>query len=308
MKIPKSAYFLIAVLAGACWGTHGTFASLLGQYGISDNAVALLCPLFYATFFLILVAKDDIRKVKFPRHLLPVLIFYGAVSAVYNFAIIKAYWHIPVGIVHTIVFCNLFLLMIFSRILFKTPLTKQKAFFAALAVLGVAMLLNVFDTEVSWSALGIFCTLLSMAAWAGMVITEKYLLIKGADGNALVMYNGYFAAIFIACVANPVTAVTEVAHAVSVSGGMVLLPLLGYAVITSFGSYYCYLVAIRKMEPTLVQLGYVADPLVATVLGVIIFGQILLPIQYAGLVLILAVVIAVQLLEFRSEKAGNNVS
>ena len=308
MKIPKSAYFLVAVLAGTCWGTHGTFASLLGQYGISDNTVALLCPLFYATFFLILVLKDDIKKLRFPRGLMPILVLYGLESAVYNFAIIKAYWNIPVGIFHTIVFCNLFLLMIFSRIFFKTPLTKEKAIFAALAVLGVAMLLNVFDTEVSWSALGIFCTLISMVSWAATVITEKYLLNKGADGNALILYNGYFAVIFIAFIANPVTAVNEVVASVSASGGMSLLPLLAYALITSFGSYYLYLVALRKMEPTLVQLGYVADPLVATILGVIVFGQILLPIQYAGLVLILTVVVAVQLLEFRAEKRGNGVS
>ena len=51
MKIPKSAYFIIAVLAGACWGTHGTFASLLGQYGVSDDVVSFLCPLFYGSFF-----------------------------------------------------------------------------------------------------------------------------------------------------------------------------------------------------------------------------------------------------------------
>lgn len=306
MKIPKSAYFIIAVLAGAFWGTHGTFASLLGQYGVSDDVVSFLCPLFYGSFFLFLVLKNDPSVLKVSKKFIPLLLLYGIESAVYNYAIIKAYWHMPVGIVHTIVFCNLFLLMIFSRVIFKTPLTWQKAGFSALAVLGIAMLLNVFDADVSWSALGIICTLISMVAWAMLVTTEKYLLEQGLDGNALLVFSGYFAALFLIFFANPVSVVQEIAHSVVVSNGISLLPLLGYAFITSVGSYYFYLVALRRMEPTLVQLAYVADPLVATLLGVVIFGQLLVPIQTAGLFLILAVVVAVQLLELRSEKKANS--
>ncbi|MBR5329717.1 MAG: DMT family transporter [Firmicutes bacterium] len=302
MKIPKQFYFIFAVLGGATWGTHGTFASLMGQYGISDNTVSMLCPLFYAGFFLILVFKDDIRKLKLSKKYLPVMVLYGLEVAAYNFFIIKAYWHVPVGIVHTIVFCNLFLLMIFSRILFKTPLTRQKAGFALFAVLGVAMLLNVFDAEVSRSAFGIACTLISMAAWAGIVITEKYLLIKELDGNVLMVYSGYIAFALLLLTANPVTAVEEIVASVAVSNGMSLWPLLAYALITSVGSYYFYLLAIRQLEPAICQLGYVADPLVATILGVMVFGQVLMPIQWAGLGLILVVVVAVQLLEVKAER------
>ena len=56
------------------------------------------------------------------------------------------------------------------------------------------------------------------------------------------------------------------------------------------------------MESAYVQLGYIADPLVATILGFIFFGQTLLPIQIAGALLILAVVVWVEWLEIRGNK------
>ena len=71
--IPKQAYFLLAVLAGTTWGTHGAFSLYLGKYGVSDGSIAVIAPLSLFVFFFFVVAKDDIRKLIFPKRLIPVL-------------------------------------------------------------------------------------------------------------------------------------------------------------------------------------------------------------------------------------------
>lgn len=305
MKIPKKAAFLLAVAAGTCWGTHGSFATLMGSYGVSDDTIALVAPLFYGLFFLVLLVKDDIRHLKFSGKLLPVILLYGACSALYSYSIMKAYWHMPVGIVHTVIFSSLFLLIIVSRILFKDPLTWQKIVSSILAVLGIALLLDVFG-ESTWSMLGLIWTGLALISWTGLVTIEKYLLESDLDGNAIMVYSAFFAILFLLPIVSPIRAVTEIAVSVASSGGMVLLPLLGFAVITSVGAYYFYLEALKRLEPAYVQLGYVMDPLFASVLGFFLFGQAFSPVQICGMVLILAVVVWVEVEEIRKNRKAES--
>ncbi len=299
-KLPKQLYFLLAVMAGVTWGTHGVFAGLLGNYGVSEGSVAVISPLFLFLFFLAAVIKDDFRKLKIPKKLTPVLIFYGVLTALFNLAMVKAYLYMSAGIVHTIVFGNLFLLMIFSRIVFKTPLTVGKALLCALAVAGIALTLNVFGEGGTFSAAGVVWSLLTMVGWAGMVICEKYLLEAGVDANVVLVWDGGLGVVFLSFVAPPWILCAEMARAVAVSGGMVLLPLAGLALIATVLSYFCYIRSLKRLEPTYVQLGYVMDPLTATVLGLVFFHQTLTLSQVLGIVLILGLVIIVQVSEIRA--------
>ena len=247
LSTAKKSYFILAVIAGTCWGTHGSFAALMGEYGISDGSVSFLAPLFYGLFFFFLLCKDDIRKIKIPFKWIPAFVMYGLVVALYNYSIIKAYWHLPVGIVHTVVFSSLFLVILVSRVVFKDPLTWQKAVASVTAVFGIMLLLNVFSGG-SWDAEGLVWLVLAWLSWTAVVILEKYFITKGFDGNAVVTYSGLFGTVIIGIIVSPVTVVTEVAASVVSSHGMVLLPMLGFAVITSAGANYFYLAALRRVK------------------------------------------------------------
>ena len=294
MKITKRFSFLLAVAAAIFWGTYGTFTRFMGDMGMETATVSLVSPLFLIIFFFSLVLRDDKRKMKVPAKALPVLIFYGLVSAAFNYSLVKAYTYFPIGIVSTIVYCNLFLLMIFSYFLFKDPLTWKKGLAGVLAVSGIAMVLNVFSLDWSLSLIGIFWTLLALTSWAGMVTCEKYMLLHDVDGNAMLTYSGLFSLVFISILSPPWQSAADLIQSVAATGGLVLLPLLGLGVLTTIGAYYLYLSALRNLEPTYVQLAYIMDPTTASILGFIVFGQELEPIQIGGIILVLLVVIWVQ--------------
>ena len=298
-KVPKQFCFLLAAMAGVCWGTHGTFSFMLGEYGVSDHTVALISPLGVFIFFFLLILKSDIRELAVPKRLIPLLILYGLMSAVFNLATIKAYFHLPVGIVHTVIFCNLFLLMIFSRILFKTPFTASKLLFCVLAVAGISLMLDVFGGG-AVSRVGFLWTMAAMVSWAVLVTCDKLLLGKGMSGNAVLFFQGLLGFLILSFIAPPPTAISEIVTAVKLSGGAALIPFAGIIFITSIGSLFLYIQALKKMEPALVQLGYVMDPLTATVLGLLLFGQTLKPLQVFGVALIIGLVIAVEVSEIRA--------
>lgn len=302
MSIQKKFLFLMAVAAGVCWGTYGTFATIMSNYGISEGTISMIAPLGYGLFFLFLLIKDDIRKIIVAKKLVPVVLFYGVQSAFFNLSLVKAYLYLPIGIVSTIVFCNLFLLMVFCRILFKDKMSWQKGVAAGLAVLGIALVLNVFDLDFSWNVQGLLWTSLALLCWALMVTSEKYMLNSGVDGNAVMVFNGLFGVIFLCIYTAPWVVFANLGAAVAASHGMVLWPTIAFIAVTSIGTYIFYINALKHMEASLVQLGFVMDPLTASVLGFVVFGQALLPVQIIGVLLIISVVVWIEWLEVKAER------
>lgn len=301
-SVLKKMYFLLAVASGTCWGTYGTFSSALMDAGIESATISMIVPLFYGLFFFVLLCLDDIRKIIVSKRMFLFLICAGLCSSVFNFSTVQAYSYLPFGIVSTVIYCNLFLLMVFSRILFKDKITKEKCIAAVLAVLGIGMLLNIFSLEMNFSMTGLFWTFVAMIFWALPVTLEKYILVQGVDSNAVMVYMGFFALVFLSLFHSPVKAVGDIVSAVSFGGAGTALNLLGFAFLTAVGAYFFYMMALKRMESSYVQLGFVMDPLTSTVLGLVLFGQTLLPVQFCGIALILFVVAWVQWTEIKKVK------
>lgn len=302
MKFPKKFVFLLGAASGICWGTYGMFSHTLSDFGLEQGTISMIVPMSYAIFFFVLVCKDGIGNLKVAKKLVPFIILFGFFSACFNFCTVRGYDYLPIGIVSTIIYCNLFLLMLFSRILFKVPLTKRKLAAAALAVIGVGLLLNIVTLEFSFSVAGLCFALGAMVAWAMAVTTEKYLLEKGVNANAVMVYNGIFAVSFLCLNHSPVKTVMNVADVIVSSGGAVLFPLIFFAVFTSMMSYFFYIRGLQRLETAYVQLGFVLDPLTSTLLGFVIFGQALMPLQIVGILLVVFVVAWVQWSELKENK------
>ena len=304
MKFPKKFVFLLAVASGACWGTYGIFSRVLSDFGIDSATISMIVPLFYGLFFFVCLCLDDIRKIRIPRKLIPFLLMFGLGSAVFNFSTVKAYSCLPIGMVSTIIYCNLFLLMLFSRLLFKTPITWQKGVAAVAAVLGISMLLNIFSGDMTFSWSGIGWALLAMFAWAFAVTWEKYLLVKGCDGNAVMVYNGVIAVGGLCVLHSPSAVAVNLAQCIAANGFAIFPPLICFAVVTSILSYYFYITGLKYLETSYVQMGFAMDPLTSSVLGFLVLGQSFQPIQAAGIVLILFAIVWVQWLEVRKNPVG----
>ena len=302
MKIGSKFGFLMALAAGVFWGSYGTFTTILADMGLGSNTISLISPLFAMLLFFVFVLADSPKKLLVRRGLLPVLLVYGLLSALFNYSLVRAYIYLPIAIVSTIVFCNLFLIMVFSYFLFHDKMTWQKCVAITLAIFGIAMVLNVFSLEWTFSLTGILWTLAATFSWAVMVTGEKFMLNHDVDGNAIMMYQGFFSVLFISLLASPWQAIVDLAAAITATGGRILLPVLGLGVVTTIGCFYLYINALKRLEAAYAQLGFVMDPLTASILGFLVFGQALLPIQIAGIALILLVVSWVQWGETRKKE------
>lgn len=293
----KSIGLLMGCVAATAWGTFGIFSTFLSNYGLQEETISMVSSLFLFVLFTVLsLTTGGIRSMKVPRGAIVFLIFDGLCAALYNYSAVQAYANLSIGVVSTIIYCNLFVLIFICRLIFKDPITKQKVLAVAIALFGVMLVVDVFHSgNVSGiTAKGLFWAFLSMLAWTGLIITEKLVMNRGVTPDASCAYEGLFSLVIIGAIGSPSALAANFAEVFISSHGMVILPLLGFGFISTMAAYYFYMHALNIIEPTYVQICYTLDPAVACILGLVVFGQTLTFGQVVGIVIILATVIWLQ--------------
>lgn len=299
----RAVGFIFAIISAVAWGTNGTFCALLGKFGLSTVEVAILAPMSNMLFFFFLLLFTNRTAMRISWKATGLLLLDGLLSSLVNVAFVKSVNYFPVGIVSTLIFCNVFTIMLLSRLVFKIKITAAKMISAFAAVIGVGMVLNVFSTGFSLNITGLLWVITAILCWSVMVTIEKYLLEQGVDGSAVLMYMGLFAVLILSISSPPWSLIRDVAAANRHTGSLALLTILGYGLIPQVLCYALYVKALKHLDPSYIQVAYSLDPVTASLLGFLIFGQKLLLTQVLGIFLIVAVVGYIQLRENR-EGAG----
>ena len=299
MKSKNSRGLLMACIAAIAWGTYGTFSTILCNYGRHEETVSLVSALFLTILFTILsLSTGGIKSLRVPKKARFFLVIDGICSAVYTYSAVQAYAHLSMGIVATIIYSNLFVLIFASRWIFKEPITKQKVISVFIALFGVLLVVNVFgESSDNINAIGLIWAFVAMLSWVGLIITEKLVMDRGVTPDASCAYEGLFALILIGIISSPSAAIMDVVHIITITNGAALLPILGFGLISTMTAYYFYMHALNIIDATYVQICYTLDPAVSCFLGFLIFGQLLTPGQIIGIILVLATVIWIQIVE-----------
>jgi drug/metabolite transporter (DMT)-like permease len=303
----KSVGLLFAATSAILWGTYGIFSTFLNNFGLTTATISMIGQLFIFVFFTVFTLKDGWRNYLIPKKFIPIMILYGFICALESFSAVKAYTHLPIAMVSVIIYCNLFLLIIFSRLLFQEQLTKKKIFACVMAVLGVAMVVNVFGAEGHLNLIGLLWTVIAMICWAVVIICEKLLLNANIKGTTILSFHGIISTLFLSMLNSPAQFAHNISASFSTSGWPLILFIMAFGLCTKTISYYLYMIALKRLEPALVQIVWTIDPVTACILGFIIFRQTLLPIQIIGIIIILAIVIWLHLQQRKEERATLNI-
>lgn len=303
----KSVGFTMAVAAAMLWGTFGTFSNILRDMGVAAATVSLISPIFLVLVFVTMVARVSWRNFMIPKRLIFAIVLDGLAAALYNYAAVMAYEYLPIAIVSTIIYCNLFLLIVITRLIFKTPITRQKIVAICAAIVGITMVVNLYEViqtgSFSLSIIGIVWNLLAMISWTTLLTCSKALCDGGVDGNAIIAYEGIFSLVILSVIIqSPVATFHNLAAVFASSHGLVILPILGFGVFTTGLCYWLYIHAVARMDPAYVQIGYTMDPVTSSLLGLFLFHQTLKPVQFAGILLIVALVIWIEISEVKEAR------
>lgn len=295
---------LMACIGGMAWGTYGIFSALLTRNGMESETVSMLASFSLFLLFLMLTPiTEGWKGFAVPRNAIGYLILDAIFSAAFIYTSVKAYTLLSAGIVSTIIFANLFLLMIACRFIFKDPINTIKIFATIIAVFGVMLVVDVFHSNTSdINTMGLIYTFVAMLSWTMLVIFEKIVMGRGVTPDASCCYEGLAGVIFMLIYCSPVGIVQNFCEAWAANGIALLIPFIGFTLVSVMASYYFYMHALKKIEATYVQICYTLDPALSCILGFFLLNQILIPSQIAGIILVVGTVIVLQVVEIRADK------
>jgi len=238
---------------------------LFGAVG-STGTVAL--RLFFAAAVLLLVWRPTVRM---GRRAWAVVVGYGLVLGAMNLCFYLALAKIPLGVVVTIEFLGpLAVAIAGSR-------RWLDALWALLAAGGVVLLT---EGRGDLPMAGILLALAAAACWASYILLSAALGRHTTDGGGL--------ALGMALAAVVVMPVGIIDSGTALLEPWVLLVGCGVALLSSVIPYSLELEALRSIPPKVFGVLMSMEPAVAALVGLVVLGEILGPLQWVAVLLVVA--------------------
>ncbi|MFD9207424.1 EamA family transporter [Streptomyces sioyaensis] len=208
------------------------------------------------------------------------------IGAFFYLLFVAAY-HLPGGVAALVVALQPMLVLLLAAFLLKDRIRPLQLAACVLGVLGVALL--VLQPQADVDAVGVLAGLAGAVCMAsGIVLTKRW---GRPDGVGVVTFTGWQLTVG-GLVLAPVTLLAE-----GLPGHLTGTNLAGFAYLSVIGALFAYAIWFRgigRLPALAVSILGFASPLAATVLGYVVLGQALTPVQMAGAAAVVAAVVLAQ--------------
>lgn len=277
-------------LGAALWGIIGLFIDALSQAGFSSLQIVTLRVVSASVMLVLFVAIKDSDLLKIDLRDSISFIGTGIFSIVFfNWAYFTAIEEVSLSIAVILLYTGPAFVVILSRIFFKEPMTSRKVGALVLTLLGCVLVVKVFPIgidHISWY--GMLVGLGSGFGYALYSIFGKHAL-KKYHPLTVIVYTFVFASVVML----PVSGSTI--SAADLQSTHIWMNIMGLGFLPTALAYYLYTMGLSMVESGRASIAATVEPLVATLLGVFVFGDVLTALQVVGMLLVLAAVMLIQL-------------
>ncbi len=274
---------IYVLLAGALWGTMGIFVNYFNSIKLASIDIATI-RLFFASIIvaiIILIKKPSLFKIKVKdlwcflgSGLLSLMLF----TVCYFETIVRASMSVAAVLLYT----SPVFVIILSYIIFKEKLTKIKALSCIVCVGGSALVSGIIGSDTKISLIAFLLGISSGLAYALYSIFSRFALQKGYASLTITAYTFIFATIGLLPIAN-LSIISDTI--IKAPKNLVIMIVCGF--ITAVLPYLFYTMGLEKIESGKAAVVAAIEPVVAVILGGLIFKDDLSFIQYAGIILVI---------------------
>lgn len=282
----RSSGLAFAVASALAFGGSGPFARPLIDAGIDPLHVTWL-RVAGAALLLLPVAVRHRRAVRtHPWLLLAYGVFPMAGVQAFYFASIS---RIPVGVALLIEFLGPVLVLLWFRLVRRTPVSRAAVVGVVLAVAGLGLLVEVW-AGIRLDAIGLALALAAAACQAGYFILSD---TAGRDINplAVISYGAIIATALLTLIAQPwtlpwalLTGPVQIAGATASA----LVSVAWLALVSTAVAYTTGVAAVRRLSPVVAGAVAYLEVVTAIVLAWLMLGEALSPAQITGAVVVVA--------------------
>ncbi|MFC7063385.1 DMT family transporter [Halobacillus seohaensis] len=284
----KSALLFIGVGA-SLWGVIGIFVTYLYEIGFTPTQVVTMRVLT-ATLFLVLYVLFKNRKL-FKIKITDSKYFVGTgiISIVFfNWCLFSAIDETSISVASILLYTAPAFVTIFSRLIFKEPLTIRKLLALFVTFIGCTFVIGILpNANESISLYGLVLGLGSGLFYALYSIFGKFALRK-YNSLTVTVYTFLFATIAVI----PFSGLWSVIPLFS--GITVWGYIIGLGFLSTMLPFIFYTKGLNTIESSKASIIATIEPVVASIMGFLVFQEKLNIWQYIGIVMVIASVIIVQ--------------
>lgn len=284
-KNEKSGMIYVAA-AGICWGIIGIFTRWLGTAGLDSIQITFLRNFFAATeLFLFLFIKDR-KSISIKLKDIWIFIGTGICSvAFFNICYFKTIEMTTMSVAAILLYTAPCMVMVMSCIFFKESITRQKVAALLLAFIGCFFTTGGLQSDGHISGMGILLGLGSGFGYAlysifGTVATRKY------NSFTITFYTFLLASAGI----GPFGHISKLACNIEDNWKIIIISVL-MATVSTVIPFICYTKGLERMEAGKASIIAFIEPMMATVCGIVVFGEKITLGNLTGIILILMSII-----------------
>ena len=292
LKNKKSNLGPILIIIAACfWGSMGIFVRHLEAYGFTEIQIVSIRLTLAAVIFSILQIFIDRAGFKISLHDIPLFLGLGLGSILFfTICYFLAITIMPLSTAAILLYTSPIWIMLMAALFFHEKLNAKKLIALALAFAGCVLV-----SGISGDGITVVGLLLGLGSGLG------YGLYSILGTVALRRYSPYtvttwtfiFAACGSWCVCRPADMILKFA------GAEKLPLLLGFCILTALVTavipFLTYTLGLRTVEASKAGIIATLEPIVATIIGIVCFGEGLTILSALGILLVLAAVVVLNI-------------
>ena len=281
----RKAYLFI-LLAASLWGCIGLFLKLLTAAGLTSmQCVAVRCSTAAALYFLCLLLTHPAALRIRPRDCI-YFVGTGILSLVFfNWCYFNTIQRSSMSVAAVLLYTAPVFVMLMSAVVFHETITQRKLFALVLTFLGCTLVTGLFpigSTSISWQT--ILYGLGSGFGYALYTIFGKFALAKYSSATV-----SFYTFLFAALGSFPLSGLLHSRQLLM--DWRVLAGGFGIGIFCCILPYLFYTEGLRHAEAGKAAILATAEPFVASLLGILLFHEILTPFKLLGMASILFAIV-----------------
>lgn len=281
----------LVLLSGCTWGCMGLLVRPLNTYGLNSIDISFIRAVITLIAITIWLLVFDRKAFKIRFGDIWCFIGTGALSiAFFNYCYFKTIVLTSLSVAAVLLYTAPAFVMIMSAILFKEKLGAKKFIALVLAFVGCCLVSGVVGGEAKLTLPGLLVGIGAGFGYALYSIFSRYAINKGYNSMTITFYTFLTCTITTACL----TDIGKVTEVMTADFGLLIKTIFMVLFVTLI-PYLAYTKGLNGLENGTASVIASVEPVMATVLGAIVYQEVPDLWMVAGIVLVLGSIVLVNM-------------
>lgn len=290
----------MVLLAGTLWGVISIFINGLSAAGLDSLQISFVRLFVAAAGFVGFLAVSDRKRLRIAFKDVWMFIGTGIVSvALFNTCYFHTMINAGASVAVVLLYTSPVWIMLMSALLFRERITARKCIALAATIGGCVLVTGVITGKLSVAPTALL-TGIASGIFYGLYTIFGKLALKKYDSLTVTAYTFLFGFIGSIPLGKPVGTVRIVCGNLKV-----LILCIGIGIVSTILPYVFYTMGLRELDSGKAAIIVAVEPLVGAVIGMTVYKEPHNPAKLAGIVLILAAIVILNMPEKAAKPAKN---